>query len=304
MAENNADDAQEMEMDEDEDDDPLNTLHRAVLLTQQNALMLVLLAQARDEEIRVAIEEICRDKRRGSPADRPKSNGRRLVPSAWWHDFLYENPAYEDSLSSPFAPRLADGSPRLASPSDPDKAFRNAFRVPREVGVSPLMSLVHGGMGVVDEPCWVWWGEPCKQVCCSEPSYLSCSEEGRIVCIVLTICEQVYNVLHQDLRAQWDARPDCCGDLGHRCPIKILACLFYLGGRRMTDVEREARIAPSTFHKFFQEFLDLVLATFKTRFLSRPTSAELRAISFRQFEERGFPGCVGCIDCMHWDWEK
>ena len=36
----------------------------------------------------------------------------------------------------------------------------------------------------------------------------------------------------------------------------------------------------------------------------RPPNAEDIARLLQKAEERGFPGMIGSIDCMHWEWEE
>lgn len=52
-----------------------------------------------------------------------------------------------------------------------------------------------------------------------------------------------------------------------------------------------------------KEFCKLVVHLFQNEYLRKPTEQDLRRIMAIN-AARGFPGCVGCIDCQHWEWER
>ena len=47
----------------------------------------------------------------------------------------------------------------------------------------------------------------------------------------------------------------------------------------------------------------LVRDLYEEEYLGRPDEDELRCIE-AEFAAIGFPGCVGCIDCMHVAWKN
>lgn len=56
--------------------------------------------------------------------------------------------------------------------------------------------------------------------------------------------------------------------------------------------------------QYFMLFLRAVRALCGPRYLNRePTALELQQIS-DAYANRGFPGCVGCVDCMTIKWKN
>ncbi|XP_048491393.1 uncharacterized protein LOC125492722 [Beta vulgaris subsp. vulgaris] len=63
------------------------------------------------------------------------------------------------------------------------------------------------------------------------------------------------------------------------------------------------RISDSTTRLSLQRFVDGVINQFSNVYLRRPNEADLSRL-LRIGEERGFPGMIGSIDCMHWEWKN
>ena len=56
--------------------------------------------------------------------------------------------------------------------------------------------------------------------------------------------------------------------------------------------------------QYFDIFLETMLKVYGPRYLNRhPTVEEMREI-VKEYENDGFPGCLGCIDCMHIKWKN
>ncbi|CAM8998074.1 unnamed protein product [Rhodiola kirilowii] len=51
------------------------------------------------------------------------------------------------------------------------------------------------------------------------------------------------------------------------------------------------------------KFTEGVISCFGEEYLRRPTRRDLDRL-LRQGEQRGFPGMIGSIDCMHWEWKN
>lgn len=53
----------------------------------------------------------------------------------------------------------------------------------------------------------------------------------------------------------------------------------------------------------FEQFVEGVIAVFGGEYLRSPTSVDMRRL-LQMGETRGFPGMLGSIGCMHWEWKK
>jgi len=63
-------------------------------------------------------------------------------------------------------------------------------------------------------------------------------------------------------------------------------------------------MSPESHRKTFPVFLNVVRTRFGLRFLNRePTVADLQGIS-DGYAARGFPGCVGSVDCIKLHWKN
>jgi Plant transposon protein len=97
---------------------------------------------------------------------------------------------------------------------------------------------------------------------------------------------------------------DCFGRQGHTSHQKILASLRRLAtGAVYRDMDDNARVSVESLRASFKLFVSTVLQVFGKQYLNRePTDDELKNI-LQSFEEHGFPGCCGSVDCMHLHWK-
>ncbi|XP_021771789.1 putative nuclease HARBI1 [Chenopodium quinoa] len=74
--------------------------------------------------------------------------------------------------------------------------------------------------------------------------------------------------------------------------------------RDATDAcDKYVRISEATSRLALQKFTEGVINQFGDQYLCRPNIAEIERL-LRIGEERGFPGMIGSIDCMHWEWKN
>ncbi|XP_021773502.1 putative nuclease HARBI1 [Chenopodium quinoa] len=59
----------------------------------------------------------------------------------------------------------------------------------------------------------------------------------------------------------------------------------------------------TTARKCLAKFCEGVIKQYEAEYLRSLTDEDLRKILYRN-EHRGFPGMIGSIDCMHWEWKK
>ncbi|XP_023644414.1 putative nuclease HARBI1 [Capsella rubella] len=74
-------------------------------------------------------------------------------------------------------------------------------------------------------------------------------------------------------------------------------------GGACDSVDEYIRIGASTARKCLHEFTTAIIQLFGDEYLRRPTEEDLQRL-LQQNEQRGFPGMIGSIDCMHWGWKN
>uniref|UniRef100_A0A0D3BEJ6 Myb-like domain-containing protein n=1 Tax=Brassica oleracea var. oleracea TaxID=109376 RepID=A0A0D3BEJ6_BRAOL len=77
--------------------------------------------------------------------------------------------------------------------------------------------------------------------------------------------------------------------------------LAYGGGA--DTVDEYVRLAETTARKCLHNFTAGIISLFGDEYLRRPTPEDLERL-LHIGEERGFPGMIGSIDCMHWEWKN
>uniref|UniRef100_A0A0D3C0K3 DDE Tnp4 domain-containing protein n=1 Tax=Brassica oleracea var. oleracea TaxID=109376 RepID=A0A0D3C0K3_BRAOL len=77
--------------------------------------------------------------------------------------------------------------------------------------------------------------------------------------------------------------------------------LAYGGGSDAVD--EYVRLGETTAQKFLHHFTAGIIHLFGDEYLRRPTPEDFQRLLYVG-EQRGFPGMVGSIDCMHWEWKN
>lgn len=80
--------------------------------------------------------------------------------------------------------------------------------------------------------------------------------------------------------------------------IGILAC-----GSPSGAIDNYVQIGLSTVMDCLEQFLEGVIAVFGGEYLRSPTSVDMQRL-LQMGESRGFPGMLGSIGCMHWEWKN
>ncbi|XP_024004924.1 putative nuclease HARBI1 [Eutrema salsugineum] len=80
--------------------------------------------------------------------------------------------------------------------------------------------------------------------------------------------------------------------------IRLLA----YGGAADT-VDEYLRLGETTARSCLENFVEAIIDLFGEEYLRRPTQDDLQRL-LHVGEQRGFPGMIGCIDCMHWEWKN
>ncbi|XP_038699066.1 putative nuclease HARBI1 [Tripterygium wilfordii] len=99
-------------------------------------------------------------------------------------------------------------------------------------------------------------------------------------------------------------RRNAVGVLGLSALQKITAALRILAYRSPADtLDEYIQIGESTAIASLRRFVKGVVTVFGERYLRAPDQNDVHRL-LAQNEERGFPGMLGSIDCMHWQWRN
>ncbi|XP_048637581.1 putative nuclease HARBI1 [Brassica napus] len=99
-------------------------------------------------------------------------------------------------------------------------------------------------------------------------------------------------------------RRDATGRLGLSPLQKCTAAIRMLAyGCAADAVDEYLRLGESTALSCLSNFTEGVISLFGEEYLRRPTPEDLQRL-LDIGEIRGFPGMVGSIDCMHWEWKN
>jgi len=97
---------------------------------------------------------------------------------------------------------------------------------------------------------------------------------------------------------------DASGKQGFSAKQKCTVAIKMLAYGGVADAQDDGiRMGESTILECVKEFVNTVITVFGPQFLRPPNQTELQHI-LAVNEARGFPGMVGSIDCMHWEWEN
>ncbi|XP_048633743.1 putative nuclease HARBI1 isoform X2 [Brassica napus] len=99
-------------------------------------------------------------------------------------------------------------------------------------------------------------------------------------------------------------RRDATGRLGLSALQKCTAAIRLLAyGTAADAVDEYLRLGETTALSCLHNFTDGIIHIFGEEYLRRPTPEDLQRL-LDIGETRGFPGMVGSIDCMHWEWKN
>jgi len=85
---------------------------------------------------------------------------------------------------------------------------------------------------------------------------------------------------------------------------KITAALRMLAyGVPADSLDEALYIAESTIIESLREFVKAVVEVFGEQYLQAPNEEDTARL-MQMGAARGFPGMLGCIDCMHWQWKN
>lgn len=97
---------------------------------------------------------------------------------------------------------------------------------------------------------------------------------------------------------------DAVGKCGLSPLQKMIAALRMLAYGCPADLLDEyIQIGESTAIESLKHFCDAIIGLFEEQYLRRPNKDDIERL-LKEGEERGFPGMLGSLDCMHWQWKN
>ncbi|XP_068305257.1 uncharacterized protein [Pyrus communis] len=85
---------------------------------------------------------------------------------------------------------------------------------------------------------------------------------------------------------------------------KVIVALRMMVYGSPTDLMDEAySMSKSTCLDNLVEFCDTIVQLYKDEYLCEPNQEDLDCF-LHNSEDHGFPGMIGSLDCMHWDWKN
>jgi len=106
---------------------------------------------------------------------------------------------------------------------------------------------------------------------------------------------------HDDYFVQ---KRNAAGKLGLSCLQKVTAAFRMLAYGIPTDaMDEKIRIVESSIIESLKRFVKAIVEVFEDEYLRSPNDNDTTRL-LALGEERGFPGMLGSIDCMHWKWKN
>jgi hypothetical protein len=99
-------------------------------------------------------------------------------------------------------------------------------------------------------------------------------------------------------------KKDALGRLGLKPIPKITSAIRMLAYGGAADANNEyLQLSKSTALESLIRFCSAIIDLYSKEYLRHPTEADLKRILAIN-ENRGFPGMIGSLDCMHWVWKN
>ncbi|KAK9175120.1 hypothetical protein WN944_027126 [Citrus x changshan-huyou] len=97
---------------------------------------------------------------------------------------------------------------------------------------------------------------------------------------------------------------NCAGVLGLSSLQKISAAMRMLAyGVSGDSIDEYVRIGESTAIESLKKFVRAVIEIFSNEYLRSPNTNDIARL-LAEGKQRGFPGMLGSLDCMHWKWKN
>jgi hypothetical protein len=114
---------------------------------------------------------------------------------------------------------------------------------------------------------------------------------------------RIYEHLQQD-DDYFVQKCDATGQLGLSGLQNMTAAIRMLAyGMAADAVDEYVRIGESTTIECLKKFCKGIINIFGQEYLRSPNAADIQRL-LNKGEQRGFPGMLGSLDCMHWEWKN
>ncbi len=108
----------------------------------------------------------------------------------------------------------------------------------------------------------------------------------------------------EEIEPWFKQRANCTGKLGLSAMQKCVAAIRILAyGIPADAVDEYVRIGDSTANLAIDMFCHAVISAFEGVYLRAPNTADVARL-LEVGAHRGFPGMLGSLDCMHWEWRN
>ncbi|XP_048426460.1 uncharacterized protein LOC125470838 [Pyrus x bretschneideri] len=74
-------------------------------------------------------------------------------------------------------------------------------------------------------------------------------------------------------------------------------------GCSIDSIDEYCRLVESTTIENLKRFCKAIEAIYGATYLRKPNREALKRL-LRKADKRGFPGMIGSLDCMHWEWKN
>ncbi|XP_068311133.1 uncharacterized protein [Pyrus communis] len=102
----------------------------------------------------------------------------------------------------------------------------------------------------------------------------------------------------------FERRVDATGRQGLSPHQNLTSAFRMLANGCSTDsTDKYCRLAESTVIEKLMRFCKAIEGIYGATYLRYPNRADLKRL-LRKAEKRGFPGMIGSLDCMHWEWKN
>ncbi|XP_074287603.1 uncharacterized protein LOC141612726 [Silene latifolia] len=102
----------------------------------------------------------------------------------------------------------------------------------------------------------------------------------------------------------FEQSPNGSGRLGFAALQKCTAAIRVLAyGASADSLDEYLRMSEQVIRESVVHFVEGVIANFGTQYLRTPNEEDLARLLYVG-QQRGFPGMLGSIDCMHWEWKN
>ncbi|KAM1175120.1 hypothetical protein ACFX13_028226 [Malus domestica] len=97
---------------------------------------------------------------------------------------------------------------------------------------------------------------------------------------------------------------DRAGRLNFSPHQKVTVALRMMAyGSPANSMDETHGMSESTCLDTLEEFCDTIVQVYKDEYLRKPNQEDLNQL-IHKAEDRGFPGMIGSLDYMHWDWKN